>query len=85
MKYASLLLMASVIGCKVSEPTKTVRSKTEHRTVVFQIDTLDKGKCLYSTHQMDSFTVMGEGSIITRCGCFNVNEEINYECIIPSP
>lgn len=68
------LLGWCLVSCKVQKVK--VYAHQHHTSYIAKIDTLPFNRCLYST-----YNTSGEGSIITKCGCFFVGEEINHDCI----
>lgn len=80
MKYFTILSLILIVGCKTSkvEPPK---SRAHTHSVVSTVDTLRNQTCFYSTINYEGSAIIGEGSIIARCGCFFPGEEVNNDCL----
>lgn len=78
MKHLILILII-LAGCKTQQVYVPVK-KIQVSNIVYKIDTIVGTKCLYSVFNYVDSVQTGQGSIITKCGCFNLNEEANPSC-----
>lgn len=81
MKYIVFMCLIPLIGCITRKASTPSNSRRHSVSIVYKIDTLERKQCLYSTTQIIDSNYTGYGSIITRCGCFFVGEEVNHDCI----
>lgn len=82
MKVLLFMCITLFIGCKAQKVNcPTPKNRTFIKSVVYKIDTLQNRQCLYATTQYLDSIIIGDGSIITKCGCFLLNEEVNHDCI----
>jgi hypothetical protein len=76
-----IMCVIFLIGCKTQEAPTSLPIRQHSVSIVYQVDTIEGQRCLYKTMNYQNSIQVGEGSIVTKCGCLLVNEEVNIACI----